>query len=291
MKVYRGQTFAQVYKDSLTDLYVNPEYLTYPRRFTCKENLGVTLQVEDPISCMYANSRRGSQFRYIAGELLWYFLGRNDVEYINKFSKFWKNIQNEDGTANSAYGHLIFSTKNEHGMSQYEWAIKSLIKDKDSRQAIMHFNKSEHQYFSNKDFVCTLYGIFHIRDNKLNFTVHMRSNDAILGLPTDVTFFCILQQQALNHLRENYPDLELGFYKHIDDSYHLYDRNFKLVEEMIEHEFIPVEFSKVKENFINVDGSPTENLISFNNSLYYRDPDISINDDAYEWIKNNIEKI
>jgi len=39
-----------------------------------------------------------------------------------------------------------------------------------------------------------------IRDNKLNFSVSMRSNDAILGTPTDVAFFCLLQQQMLKLL-------------------------------------------------------------------------------------------
>jgi hypothetical protein len=35
----------------------------------------------------------------------------------------------------------------------------------------------------------------------------MRSNDAILGTPTDVSFFTVLQQQALLHLQGMYPDL------------------------------------------------------------------------------------
>jgi len=85
--------------------------------------------IEDPSQCLYENPARGSQFKYLAAEFFWYFLGRNDVDYIAKHAKFWKQIQNEDGTANSAYGNLIFATKNEFGTSQYQWALNSLIAD------------------------------------------------------------------------------------------------------------------------------------------------------------------
>lgn len=288
MKVYKGKTFAEVYKKSLEDLYRNPEYETNPRGMKIKENLGVILEIEDPRSCMYNNTRRSSQFRYIAGEMLWYFLGKNDVEYISKFSKFWENLKNEDGTANSAYGHLIFNMKNEDGLSQYDWAITSLIKDKDSRQAVMHFNRPRHQYLSNKDFVCTMYAVFHIRDNKLHLKVYMRSNDAILGTPTDVAFFCTLQQQALNHLKEAYPDLELGTYTHCDDSYHIYERHFDLVKEMIQTDFMPVSFPKLELDFIEIDGTPTDSLIKLDKE---KDSLINAVDDvAYMWIQNNIRK-
>lgn len=289
MKTYTGKTFAEVYKKSLSDLYNNPEYVTSPRDLNIKENAGVSLLIQNPISNMYMNNRRGSQFEYIAGELLFYFLGRNDTEYISKFSKFWKNIENEDGTVNSAYGNLIFNELNEFEFTQYDWALTSLIKDKDSRQAIMHFNSKDHQYLKNKDFVCTMYSIFQIRENKLNFKVYMRSNDAILGTPTDVAFFTVLQMQALNHLREVYPELELGTYEHVIDSYHIYDRHFGLVKEMLSNDFVPVEFPKLKLDLINNDGSPTKNLLKLD-KFKYIDKLEDIHDIAYYWIHRNINK-
>jgi thymidylate synthase len=288
MRIYKGKTFAEAYSNSLADLYNNSEYETNPRGMKIKENLGTVLEIEDPRSCLYNNRRRSSQFRYIAGELLWYFLGKNDVEYISKFSKFWEQIQNPDGTANSAYGNLIFYMRNEDGLSQYDWAITSLIKDKDSRQAVMHFNRPMHQFFGNKDFVCTMYAIFHIRDNKLNLKVYMRSNDAILGTPTDVAFFCILQQQALNHLKDVYPDLKLGTYTHICDSYHIYERHFDLVKEMIASDFMPVSFPKLECDFIELDGTPTDNLLKLDKEKDSREN--VVDDVAYMWIQNNIRK-
>jgi thymidylate synthase len=201
MIVYSGNDFSSVYESSLKDLYYNPEYESAPRGLKIKENLGISLEILNPISCLYSNNRRGSQLRYISAEIMWYFLGRNDVEFIKEYASFWETIQNEDGTVNSSYGNLLFKKKNRFSKTQYGWALDCLKNDSESRQAIMHFNLPEHQYDGNKDFVCTLYGIWQIRENRLNLTIHMRSNDAILGTPTDVAFFTLLQQQMLSHLK------------------------------------------------------------------------------------------
>lgn len=260
MKVYSAEDFSQVYESSLRDLYFNPEYESSPRGLKIKENLGVVLEIGNPLSCLYSNSRRGSQLKYIAAEFLWYFLGRNDVSFISKYAAFWNTIQNEDGTVNSSYGNLLFKKLNRFGKTQYGWALDSLKKDSESRQAIMHFNLPEHQYEGNKDFVCTMYGIWQIRENCLNLTIHMRSNDAILGTPTDVAFFAVLQQQMLNHLKPTYPSLKLGKYTHIIDSYHIYDRNFNLVNEMLLQEFTSLMMPKLNTNLINSNGDPSGEL-------------------------------
>lgn len=257
MKVYDGESFAEVYKNVLNDLLINPEYETSPRGLKVKESLNVCLKIKNPKYNCYDNKIRSSQYSYIAGELLWYFSGRDDVKFISNFSKFWLNIQTPFGTANSAYGDLIFTRHGDEPISQWEWAYESLKRDKDTRQAILHFNRPYHQYFENKDFVCTLNGVFHIRDNKLHFTVLMRSNDAILGLPTDVAFFTMLQFQMLKHLKPLYPDLQIGTYTHMDSSLHIYENNFELVKNMLDHEFIATGLPEIKSDFIEVNGKPT----------------------------------
>jgi thymidylate synthase len=174
-------------------------------------------------------------------------------------------------------------------MTQYAWAYNSLVNDKDSRQAVIHFNLPTHQYDGNKDFVCTMYGIFQIRNNKLNFTISMRSNDAILGLPTDVAFFCTLQQQMLVHLKPTYPELELGEYTHIANSLHIYENNFKVVEEMLNEDFTQEEMPIVKESLINKNGSPA---FALNNLLNNRsDASYSNSDEVYSWIHKKINKL
>lgn len=285
MRVFSAIDFSEVYFLSLRDLYLNPEYSSSPRGLSIKENLGVTLEILNPLSSLYKNSRRGSQLKYIAAETVWYFLGRNDAGFISKFASFWKSIQNEDGTVNSAYGDLIFNKINRFGKSQYQWAIDCLRSDPDSRQAVMHFNLPEHQYDGNKDFVCTMYGIWQIRENRLNLTIHMRSNDAILGTPTDIAFFTLLQQQALKHLEPTYPKLKLGKYTHIIDSYHIYERHFELVSEMIESKFTPSHVPKISKDLIKSNGEPSNDLRIMSNHL----GEFKSQDPLFNWINENIK--
>jgi len=286
MQLFKGNSFSEVYQKSLSHLYNTPQYESKPRDMEVKENIQVCLEINNPLSSMFDNDRRSSQYRYIAAELLWYFLGRDDVEFISKYASFWKEIQNEDGSVNSSYGNLLFTSKNRFGQSQYEWAYTTLAKDKDSRQAIMHFNLPKHQHSDNKDFVCTMYGIFHIRDNKLDFAIYMRSNDAILGTPTDIAFFTVLQQQMLKHLQIIYPDITLGKYTHTMDSYHIYDRHYDLVKEMLESEFKSVEFPTLDKTLILPTGAPTESLKLLES--YHMEDHVVSNDSIYKWIQNNM---
>ncbi|MFW6225916.1 MAG: thymidylate synthase [bacterium] len=279
MRVIQGENFANLYKNICYELMTNPEYETAPRGQKIKEISDAILINQDPTSNLFLNPERDVPLKYLAGELLWYFSGRNDVNFISKFSSFWENICNENGTCNSAYGNLIFNkTDTRDKITQFQWAYDSLVKDKDSRQAIIHFNRPEHQYKANKDFVCTLIGNFQIRNNKLNFTIDMRSNDIFFGLTFDYPFFTILQQQMFNHLKKIYPELEIGTYTHIAHSLHIYERNFEQIEKMMQNEFEPHKTPELTVDFVDEKGNPTFDILKIvsmiedeNNTSFYSD--------------------
>jgi thymidylate synthase len=239
MKIYKGKYIAKLYKDILDDLLNNPEYISKPRGLEIREILNCIIEVQEPNMNLYKNEVRGSQLRYIASELLWYFSGSKKADFIENYASMWTKLKNDKNEVNSAYGYLIFEEENEDHYGQYEWAIQSLIKDKDSRQAFMHFNKPRHQYDGNKDQVCTLVALLHIRNDKLNMTLTMRSNDVILGFITDYAFFNLLHQQAYLHLKKYYKKLQMGTYTHISHSMHLYSKHYDLVKSMLEKSFTP----------------------------------------------------
>ena len=286
MRTYSGETFADAYELALNDILYNPQYQSAPRGMKIFEVSDAALVIEDPTFCLYENSRRSSQFKYIAAELVWYFTGRKDANFITPYAKFWDHIANADGTVNSAYGNLIFN-EYVHGLNQYQWALESLIQDKDSRQAIMHFNKPSHQWQGNKDFVCTLNGIFQIRDNRLNFTVDMRSNDLVLGTATDVAFFCLLQQQILKHLKLTYPNLKMGSYTHIVHSLHIYERHFELVKEMLSSPFSHMSYPPLNENLITKKGHPTDNMNLLESDILLGFDGELFDDSLFEWLALN----
>lgn len=260
MRHYKYDNVADAYQALLQDLMINPDYENSPRGQKIKEITNAVVEIKHPYNNLFINNKRSSPIKYICAELLWYFSGSNTTEFISKYASMWEKLKNSDGTVNSAYGYLLFSDKNEYGFSQYQWALESLKKDKDTRQAFIHFNNSKHQFFGNKDQVCTMYGIFQIRDNFLNFTVNMRSNDAVLGFMTDFAFFNILHQQLYNHLLHYYPELQFGSYTHFSNSMHIYEKNFSLVNEMLLHPFDNDAAPILDCNLVSEDGTP----ISFN---------------------------
>lgn len=261
MKIYKGKHIAGIYKDILSDLLNAPEYITKPRGMEVKEIINCIIEVQEPNMNLYKNEIRSSVEKYIGAELLWYFSGTKKTAFIENYASMWTKLKNDKNEANSAYGFLIFEEENEHHIGEYEWAIKSLIKDKDSRQAIMHFNKPYHLYEGNKDQVCTLIALLHIRDEKLHMTLTMRSNDVILGFMTDYTFFNMLHQQAYLHLKKYYKKLQMGNYTHISHSMHLYSRHYELVNDMLKHEFIPYATPTLNTSIIRESGAYEDKYI------------------------------
>lgn len=287
MLYYEYDNFADIYRNLLVELSNNPQYQSQPRDLKINEILNVSFTLTNPLNAIYKNERRSSPLKYIAAETIWYFNGDHYSSFISKYAKFWNTIKNLDDTINSAYGYLVFKDTTLIASTQWNWCINSLIKDKDSRQALIHFNNHSHQYSNNKDFPCTLYAIFHIRDNTLNMTVHMRSCDIIKGLPSDIVFFTLLQQQMFNHLKTVYKNLELGTYTHIVDSLHLYESNFILVKEMLEYSFENDSIPQMNKNFINLNGFTTQDFNYLSSTI--NDKSLKYdNDELYKFLQKNI---
>lgn len=288
MRYVHGKTFAEAYKNLLIEVYNHYEYETAPRGMNIREILNCAVTIENPYSNLFKNEVRDLPMKYLKKELALYLSGRNDAKGFGEASKFWNKIANEDGTINSAYGNLIFKMDDTPGkISQWQWAFYSLIQDKDSRQAVMHFNRPCHQYLGVKDFPCTLEMIFHIRDNKLNATTVMRSNDVIKGTTFDIPFFMLVQQMMLNALKKTYPDLEMGTYTHLAHSMHLYESDFELVGKMLEKDFVADEMPKIENALHLLDDSIMIKDIT-NGWRPKKDTEIIENSDFIHWLCEGI---
>lgn len=266
MKYTSFNIFSEAYEKVLDEVFNRPQYISSPRGLECKEILDLGFSIQDPYACLYLNPVRSSQFKYIAGELLWYLAKDRKTDFIHNYSKFWKSLVDKEGNINSNYGYLI-TENNQNGVNSWQWAIQSLIKDKDTRQAIIFFNKPNYQK-DTKDFPCTIYGNFHIRDNKLNLSIKMRSNDLILGMPTDVAFFCFLQICAYNLLLKYYPDLQLGSYTHHADSAHIYANKYEIVDKMLQSKFTNARLPLMNEIIFDETGEVDLNLKLFIKYFY-----------------------
>lgn len=236
-----ADNFADMYRLGMQELLEYPEYVTAPRNQKIYEKINAMFILTDPDNNLFSCPNDKSithQTGYLKKELTLYLAGVNDAESFVKASKFWDNIKAADNTINSAYGNLIFNPTLADGRSQWDWAKDSLIADKDSRQAIIRFNNTSHQYSGVKDFPCTLVGIFHIRNNALQLTIDMRSNDIRKGFQYDVPFFTILQRLMFLELKEFYPELTLGKYVHLANSFHLYESDFEYAQKIVNNTLI-----------------------------------------------------
>ncbi len=265
MKSY--ENIHEAYLGTLADVYDNPDYICSPRDQKIREKLYYGFQITNPRNeAIRTKDRERNNVinNYTKKECDLYNSGTNSAEDFGEASKFWLKLANPDGTVNSAYGYLI-KHKKSHGNPIYElgaspdmlggnleavseklmqesvhcmrtpweWCVDALRSDKDTRQAILRFSLPEHFYKGNKDMTCTLDGNFHIRENKLLFRVHMRSNDLTLGLAYDLPWFISLMNDMVNELKDLYPNLEVGTYTHIVDSLHIYDRDEEKILKML----------------------------------------------------------
>jgi thymidylate synthase len=97
----------------------------------------------------------------------------------------------------------------------------------------MRFSLPEHQWMGNKDQTCTMHGNWLIRDNKLNLTITMRSQDMVKGAVYDWPWFCSLMDRMLAELKPTYPELEKGRYTHFVHSIHCYEKDADTIVKMI----------------------------------------------------------
>jgi len=129
---------------------------------------------------------------------------------------------------NSNYGQYIFGD-----CKQFDNVIDTLKEDKDSRRASIVILSKEHLLSVTNDVPCTYSINFRIRKNKLNMTVRMRSQDAIYGIGNDAPTFSFIHEMMWNALKEFYLELEYGMYHHSADSFHVYERHFKMLDKIV----------------------------------------------------------
>lgn len=259
-RIIRGSDVSYAYHRVLQEVINAP--VVAPRGLRVRERLSVMVDIShprfEPIRTR-DNDRNLVMVDYTQREIKLYERGELDAAaWRDEASKFWWEIRNPNDTINSNYGYLTTRERDAYGyvewvdidmgprgiskaiknagpvgsispgITQWEWARESLKRDSDTRQAVMHFNRPRHQWFGNKDFPCTMYGIFHIRDDAMFYSVHMRSQDVVKGWPYDVLYFAWQQAQMAKELSVGVGNLCV-----IVDSLHMYERDLTTVSKML----------------------------------------------------------
>lgn len=211
------------------------------RGLDMKEIIPGYFEIENPRDRLLNIDCRSAIKKYIFGELMWYLTGRDDVEFINKYSKMWARLSDDGIHNNSAYGKYIFNEMPIAGYginndnfkdtelefkTQWEFVKEVLTKDPASRQATIHIKPI--QMYSTKDTVCTYFLQFFIRNNKLDMIACMRSNDLLFGTTYDVFMFTFLQELMASEL-----GYEVGSYKHFASNMHIYMKDMEKINDIL----------------------------------------------------------
>jgi thymidylate synthase len=132
----------------------------------------------------------------------------------------FSNYAEDNGIFHGAYGPRT--------NGQYHAIIDRLKADPDSRQAVVTiWNPQYDLQYGKRDYPCTILHQFRIRDNKLNMSVYMRSNDVWLGAAYDFFQFTRVQIAMASVL-----GIEPGKYAHHVGSLHIYEQHYGVAEEL-----------------------------------------------------------
>ena len=232
---------------------MNHGLVAKPRGSETRELLNYNITLQSPRNRVITFAERKVNTQYLLGELIWYLGASSMPDGILPYSKFWDKIRNggtrqgyPEGSINSNYGTRLFGfsgvpaflANQESGepIDQWQETIELLLRDKDTRQAIINIHVPSDRHEENKDVACTLTLQFLIREDHLHMIVNMRSNDVILGFTNDVFQFTMLQEILQVQLKQFYPELKLGHYFHNAGSMHVYDRHFDMANRIVASE-------------------------------------------------------
>jgi thymidylate synthase len=236
-----------------------------PRGLKVKELINYNYTLPPRVRFMCFNHRK-LNIDYVKQEFMWYRNGDRKDTSIRHLAKMWDDLINTDGTINSNYGWYLFNVEacNSGHPNNFLRIVDELKKDPDSRRAAVCILNNDHLNSITKDYPCTSYLNFHIRENKLHMYVRMRSQDAIFGMGNDAPCFSFIHEMVWAALRNTYSALEMGNYHHTSDSFHVYERHYDMIQNILReplvyedyHDECPIMTSVMKPN--TVDDNPFE---------------------------------
>ncbi len=189
-----------------------------------KEIFGVILELTDPRARLSRTETKQQTLFSCLGELLWYLAGTDDLGFITHYVERYKKDSEDGETIRGAYGPRL----RRGDFDQLHRICQVLRAKPNSRRAVVQLFQAADSDPVHREAPCTCSLQFVLRDGLLHLMVHMRSNDAFMGLPHDVFAFTMLQELIAADL-----EVELGTYKHCVGSMHLYEEHYQKAKEYL----------------------------------------------------------
>lgn len=192
-----------------------------PRGQLTLEIEDATVVIHDVVNTLPRAVGRGAVPGIAAVESCQLLAGRAVPELVTAVSPQFSQYQEDDGSFHGAYGKRV--------EGQYGIIVERLKADSDTRQAVVTiWDPTLDLQPGKRDYPCTILHQFRVRDNKLNMSVYMRSNDVWLGAAYDFAQFTRVQLAIASVL-----GIEPGTYAHHVGSLHLYETHFTAVKKLV----------------------------------------------------------
>lgn len=173
----------------------------------------------------YITTRKKFNLGFALAEVLWILRGSSDVKEIAHYNKQMNAYSDDQVEFNAAYGNRIFRNYGD----QFFEAYKKLNENISTRHGVISlWDPKKDNISGSKDYPCNNISYVKVRQNHLQWTQVMRSNDLIWGLPYNFVQFISLMQIMASLL-----DVGIGTYTHISDSSHIYPDHRTEAEEII----------------------------------------------------------
>lgn len=193
---------------------------TAPRGMETREIEDAVIHINDIYHTLPLKIGRGTVPGIGAVEACQLLSGTSFPQTVIAVGPQFKNYTEDSGIFHGAYGLRT--------QGQYDAVIDKLKNDSDSRQAVVTiWNPEYDNQPSKRDYPCTVLHQFRIRNNRLNMSVYMRSNDVWLGAAYDFFQFTQVQIALASVL-----GIEPGKYAHHVGSLHIYEQHYGAAEDL-----------------------------------------------------------
>jgi thymidylate synthase len=158
---------------------------------------------------------------FAIAEVVWIMTGRNDSAFLNYFNRALPKFAGESPTYHGAYGKRL---RSGFGVDQLARAAETLRSKKESRQVVLQiWDANADLPLScgtpvSCDVPCNVTSMLKIRDNRLEWTQILRSNDLFRGVP-----YNFIQFMTMHEILAGWIGVDPGCYCHLSDSLHVYE--------------------------------------------------------------------
>lgn len=184
------------------------------------ELLHTFISIQDPRQKWIYNRIPPISLAFALAELVWIMNGQDDAKVINFWNPSLKKYAGNNTFYYGAYGKRL---RSHFGFDQIEKAYQALQSVPESRQIVLQIfdTKTDFPIHNGKprdeDIPCNICSLLKVRDNKLEWSQIMRSNDVLLGLP-----YNFIQFTGIQEIIAGWLGIQVGTYSHYSDSLHLY---------------------------------------------------------------------